>query len=108
MDLPRWRAASSVVHCQDNQHGVSLSHLRVRSVTSHLAPGELPACRTAVRRRASQARYPAATSSHTATATQSTPRLTGSMKLRLTALPSLSVATLYMPIGKTRAHSVGS
>ena len=41
----------------------------------------------------------AATSSHAAMATQSTPRLRGSMKLRPSALPNDRVATPYMPIG---------
>jgi len=43
-----------------------------------------------------------------ATATQSMNRLRGAMNARPAALPNDSVATLYMPSGKTTLQSVGS
>jgi len=59
-------------------------------------------------RRASRARNATATIAQAATATQSMNRLRGSMNLRWATLPNDSVATLYMPRGKTTLHSVGS
>ena len=41
-------------------------------------------------------------------ATQSMNRLRGSMNARWATLPNDSVATLYMPRGKTTLQSVGS
>jgi hypothetical protein len=35
-------------------------------------------------------------------------RLSGAMNARRVTLPNVSVATLYMPSGKTTLHSVGS
>jgi hypothetical protein len=56
----------------------------------------------------SRARNSAATATHAATATQSMNRLSGSMKARWATWPNVSVATLYMPSGKTTLHKAGS
>ena len=58
--------------------------------------------------RASRYKKAAATATQAATDTQNMNRASGSMKLRLATLPNDSVATLYMPSGKTTLHSVGS
>ena len=47
----------------------------------------------------------AASATHAATATQSLNRLSGSMNVRWATLPNVSVATLYIPSGKTTLHS---
>ena len=58
--------------------------------------------------RVSRATNAMATATHAAMATQSMNRLSGSMNVSRAALPNTSVATLYIPSGKTTLHSVGS
>jgi len=58
--------------------------------------------------RARGVRNAAATRIQAATATQIMTRASGAMKEMPAAWPNVSVATLYMPSGKTTLHSVGS
>ena len=55
--------------------------------------------------RASRYRNAAATATQAATDTQNMNLASGSMKLSPATLPKDSVATLYMPSGKTTLHS---